>query len=300
MRQRPPLSQPTSSARQSQGHGVGRHQRAHRRRHPPAERVTERKRRGELGALDRVAQRTRSGGERRCSDCPAGASAEGSRRRKVAPTGACSSTRLPPIRSASSRPMASPRPKPPPALPEPGLKRSKMSSRSSVGSEPHPRACPRGEAPRLRGPRRPHRARPTAAARRVLRRCNSRLWSGRGVGQSLGCRPTGTERANEAARRTRRLPDRRRVRLSVRVDDGAEREPEEQPEAEEERDRQLLASACGRNVEAVNGGIAAVAAETIPSSGLIRRPPVPPMNSSVPPGLALPTALRATSSASTM
>jgi hypothetical protein len=120
------------------------------------------------------------------------------------------------------------------------------------------------------------------------------------VGQSLGCRPTGTERANEAARRTRRLPDRRRVRLSVRVDDGAEREPEEQPEAEEERDRQLLASACGRNVEAVNGGIAAVAAETIPSSGLIRRPPVPPMNSSVPPGLALPTALRATSSASTM
>ena len=38
----------------------------------------------------------------------------------------------------------------------------------------------------------------------------------------------------------------------------------------------------------MNGGSAAVAAETIPRSRLIRRPPVPPMNISVPPGLILP------------
>jgi hypothetical protein len=44
---------------------------------------------------------------------------------------------------------------------------------------------------------------------------------------------------------------------------------------------------------------AAVAAETIPSSRLIRRPPVPPMKIKVPPGLNLPAALRATSSGST-
>ena len=49
----------------------------------------------------------------------------------------------------------------------------------------------------------------------------------------------------------------------------------------------------------VNGGIAAVAAEAIPRSRLIRRPPVPPVSSSVPPGLVLPAALHATSSAGT-
>ena len=50
---------------------------------------------------------------------------------------------------------------------------------------------------------------------------------------------------------------------------------------------------------AVNGGNAAVAAETSPSSRLIFRPPVPPMKIRVPPGLILPAALRATSSPST-
>ena len=42
-----------------------------------------------------------------------------------------------------------------------------------------------------------------------------------------------------------------------------------------------------------------MAAEAIPSSRLIFRPPVPPMKISVPPGLILPAALRATSSPST-
>ena len=49
----------------------------------------------------------------------------------------------------------------------------------------------------------------------------------------------------------------------------------------------------------MNGGSAAVAAEASPRSRLIRRPPVPPMSSSVPPGRILPAALRATSSPST-
>ncbi len=49
---------------------------------------------------------------------------------------------------------------------------------------------------------------------------------------------------------------------------------------------------------AVRAGSAAVTAGTIPRPIAGRRPPVPPMNSSVPPGLTLLTALRATWSAS--
>src|SRR4051794_31571504 len=51
---------------------------------------------------------------------------------------------------------------------------------------------------------------------------------------------------------------------------------------------------------AANGGSAAVAAEAMPRSRLIRRPPVPLISSRVPPGLTLLTMLRATSSATTM
>ena len=44
----------------------------------------------------------------------------------------------------------------------------------------------------------------------------------------------------------------------------------------------------------MSGGSAAVSAEIEPEAGAARRPPVPPMNSSVPPGRTLPTASRAT------
>ncbi|CAM5742572.1 hypothetical protein SHIRM173S_05556 [Streptomyces hirsutus] len=51
---------------------------------------------------------------------------------------------------------------------------------------------------------------------------------------------------------------------------------------------------------AVNAGIAAVTAGATPGAARIRRAPVPPRSSSVPPGRTAPAQWRATSSASTM
>ena len=80
------------------------------------------------------------------------------------------------------------------------------------------------------------------------------------------------EGGDERARGTGGLPQRRRIGLGVRAQDGTERQPQQQPEAEEERHRELLASAGGGDVEAEDAARIRPRRRGCPSPPLRSRP----------------------------
>ena len=134
--------------------------------------------------------------------------------RKVAPRGSSISSSRPPIRAASSEPIASPSPNPLPSpLLAPRWKRSKISSRSSARARPDPR----------RRPRSPASSRSTAIrtltvvwAARSVARC--RAGSGRCARRCLGRpAPRSDRRVSSSATLTRVLRASARTRPRPRV-----------------------------------------------------------------------------------